>query len=607
MSLRGSKKISAFAVFKSSKNKQGTSDEQKDTGGKDANERPPLNKKTQKAVTKRIKASLRKKTKERPSCLPDDATTPITNLNTLSPRIKKRPSRSQVQTSDTASTGKVSVKEKKKVKEQENKDTVNEERPAKKRKLNDNKDVSCNKDVITPDMFVNDDVKFEDSAVAAEKLFEWMINPVKPKVFFSKLWENKPLLVKRHLPSYNNGWFSTEELDRILRENELDFTTNIDVTTYTNGQRETHNPAGRAHASVVWDFYQNGCSVRLLNPQTYSKPMWKLNSMLQEYFSSCVGANVYLTPPGSQGFAPHYDDIEAFVLQLEGKKHWRLYNPRSEEETLPRYSSANFKEEDIGEPILDVILEAGDLLYFPRGTIHQADTAGDSHSLHVTVSTCQLNSWGDLMMKLVPRALQVAFEEDLEFRRALPRDYLNYMGVANSDSSDPKRGAFLSKVAQLMMKLVSYAPVDAAADQMSVGFIHDSLPPVITEGEKSRCVLGNGARWTNGKVTNETQVEETTKIRIIRRGAVRLVTEDDKVLVYYTLENSRVYREKEPQFIEIFAEAAPAVEYLLKSYPSFVRVDDLPMEAMPDKQVDIAQALYERGLLVTEETMTPLT
>ena len=36
----------------------------------------------------------------------------------------------------------------------------------------------------------------------------------------------------------------------------------------------------------------------------------------------------YLTPPGSQGFAPHYDDIEAFVVQLEGRKHWRLYNPR---------------------------------------------------------------------------------------------------------------------------------------------------------------------------------------------------------------------------------------------------------------------------------------
>ena len=34
----------------------------------------------------------------------------------------------------------------------------------------------------------------------------------------SELWERKPLLVKRHMATYNDGWFSTAELDRILRE-----------------------------------------------------------------------------------------------------------------------------------------------------------------------------------------------------------------------------------------------------------------------------------------------------------------------------------------------------------------------------------------------------
>lgn len=74
--------------------------------------------------------------------------------------------------------------------------------------------------------------------------------------------------------------------------------------------------------------------------------MWKLTSMLQEHFQSFVGANVlvklrhlftsvvsnvchsYLTPAGMQGFAPHSDDIEAFVMQLDGKKRWKLYSPR---------------------------------------------------------------------------------------------------------------------------------------------------------------------------------------------------------------------------------------------------------------------------------------
>ena len=79
-----------------------------------------------------------------------------------------------------------------------------------------------------------------------------------------------------------------------------------------------------------------------------------------------------MTPAGTQGFAPHYDDIEAFVLQLEGKKRWRVYKPLTKEDTLPRFSSTNYKQSDLTDPpIIDVILEAGDFLYFPRGFIHQ--------------------------------------------------------------------------------------------------------------------------------------------------------------------------------------------------------------------------------------------
>ena len=35
--------------------------------------------------------------------------------------------------------------------------------------------------------------------------------------------------------------------------------------------------------------------------------------------------------------------------------------------------------------------------------------------------------------QLLPGALQIALEEDLEFRQGLPLNYLNFMGVANSE------------------------------------------------------------------------------------------------------------------------------------------------------------------------------
>ena len=33
-----------------------------------------------------------------------------------------------------------------------------------------------------------------------------------------KVWEEKPLLLRRHRPNYNQGWFSTSDLDTILRK-----------------------------------------------------------------------------------------------------------------------------------------------------------------------------------------------------------------------------------------------------------------------------------------------------------------------------------------------------------------------------------------------------
>lgn len=444
-----------------------------------------------------------------------------------------------------------------------------------------------------------------DSTEEARKLFECMIHPVETEKFFNELWQKKPLLVRRHIRNYNDGWFSTQELDKILEKEHIEFGVNLDVTSYQDGKRETHNPPGRAYRSVVWDFYQNGCSVRMLNPQTYSRNVWKMLATLQEYFGCCVGANVYLTPPGTQGFAPHFDDIEAFILQLEGKKHWRLYNPRSEQETLPRESSGNFDQSEIGSPILDVTLEAGDLLYFPRGTIHQGYALEDAHSLHITFSCYQKNTWGDLFQKLLPRALEIAVEEDMEFREGLPTDYLNYTGVVNSDIESAQRDAFTQKVSSLLTKMIhNYCPIDAACDQLGKQFIHDSLPPVFSEMEKSCSVHGHGEKWdpVSQGVKGNTEVEPDTMIKLVRKGCLRLVTEEDTVRVYHNIENARVYRGREPQFIEITPDLAPAVEFLIHSYPEYVSVDSLPAPSV-EERVEISSILYDKGLLLTGEPL----
>lgn len=442
-----------------------------------------------------------------------------------------------------------------------------------------------------------------NSRERASRLFQWLINPIPAKAFFRETWETKPIIVQRKNPDYYKGLFSTAEFDRILRQEDVQYGVNLDVTSYTDGKRETHNPPGRALPYTVWDFYESGCSLRMLNPQAFSSTVWKVLSILQEHFGSMAGANVYLTPPGTQGFAPHYDDIEAFIIQLEGKKHWRVYSPRSENEVLPVLSSPNFSQSEIGRPILEVVLEAGDLLYFPRGFIHQGDCLPDAHSMHITISSYQKNSWGDLLLKMVPAALEIAMEEDVKYRLGLPLDYLTYMGVQNSDKDDPRRAKFLSHVEGLIKKLTEYAPVDAAVDLKARDFIHDCLPPALTPGELASSVQGAPVRWHRGQSMNVgSPITAQSKVRLIRAGCARLCSDGDVVSLYYTTDNSRVYHKEEVKSLEVKVEHTGAIDFLIHSYPKFVTVGSIPSDS-PDDMVALVELLFERGILHTEEPL----
>lgn len=411
--------------------------------------------------------------------------------------------------------------------------------------------------------------------------------------------------MKRSDPSFYKTLFSTKAFEKILREQRVLYGKNLDVTSY-DGKRETHNPEGRVFPAVLWDFYNNGCSIRMLNPQTFHNGVWRLCSTLQEHFQNMVGANVYLTPPGTQGFAPHWDDVEVFMLQLEGKKHWKIYNPRRKEETLPRFSSDNLDQDEVGTPVIETVLEPGDMIYMPRGTIHQGNCLSEEHSLHITISAYQLNSWTDLLEKLLPAALTAASQEDVEFRAGLPRDFLLNMGVAHEDraSNSSAREQFIAKVKQLMTKLIDHAPIDAACDQMGKKLMHDALPPALELSEKARTVVGDGEKWNSSKntVVNRVEIDPDTSIRLIRSTAVRLVSEEDSVQVFFSTENTREYQEVGEQSLEVGSDLAPAVEHLITSYPAWVKVEDLPLDELEDR-MKVAGDLWERGILMTNEPL----
>ncbi|RLN86358.1 hypothetical protein BBJ28_00004568 [Nothophytophthora sp. Chile5] len=432
------------------------------------------------------------------------------------------------------------------------------------------------------------------SATKARLLFAWLIHPVTPEDFYENYWEKRPLAIKRHLPSYYDGWFSKDEIDRILKTHSLEYGADLDLTKYVDNTRYTLNPPSAATAKEVWKNFEDGCSVRVLCPQKFSDEVWKLLAVLEGEWGCMAGANTYLTPKGTQGFAPHFDDIEAFLLQTEGCKHWKVYPPLNANEMLARYPSGNYAPEELGKPMLELDLEQGDLLYFPRGFIHQARSRKDTHSLHLTVSTGQQNTLGNFLEVLMPQALAGAINSNVDLRRSLPRDYLDYMGVINSDrEGDSERQAFTNKLKGALKVVLGEAMdmLDAAADQMAKNFLVDRLPPPL-EDEEENCTSDNSPLQ---KITVNTQ------LKLIRHGIARLVIEEGKAVVYHCRENSRMHHEVPISPLEFELDDAESIEFILSSYPDYFRVGDMPHED-PKDQTELAKALYQEGILMFQKS-----
>ncbi|KFZ56183.1 Bifunctional lysine-specific demethylase and histidyl-hydroxylase MINA [Podiceps cristatus] len=304
-----------------------------------------------------------------------------------------------------------------------------------------------------------------------DSLFGSLISPIKPEMFFREYWEQKPLLVQRNDPllaAYYQSLFQLSDLKELCSQG-LYYGRDINICRCVNGKKKVLNKEGKVnYMQLKKDFDQKKATIQFHQPQRFKEELWKIQEKLECYFGSLVGSNVYITPQGSQGLPPHYDDVEVFILQLEGEKHWRLYKP-----TVHLAREYNVESEDrIGNPTHEFILKPGDLLYFPRGTIHQADTPlGISYSTHVTISTYQNNSWGDYLLDVIPGLVFDTAKEDVALRTSIPRQLLMQVDIADSTR---KLSSLLRRLADRLENTRELRSSDMKKD-----FIMNRLPPCL--------------------------------------------------------------------------------------------------------------------------------
>jgi len=146
---------------------------------------------------------------------------------------------------------------------------------------------------------------------------------------------------------------------------------------------------------------------------------------------------MYLTPPNEQAVAPHADDRDVLVLQITGSKSWKVYpNP-----PVP----FPYPSEQVGksaaypvpaatldaQPLISTVLRPGDVMYMPRGFVHEALTSDDA-SLHLTFALPTHDwSWASVLTDV------------LQFSGRCPQECAKFRaGVLERENCGPARAAW---------------------------------------------------------------------------------------------------------------------------------------------------------------------
>jgi len=245
------------------------------------------------------------------------------------------------------------------------------------------------------------------------------VEPIGEAEFLAEYWERRPLIVERDEPGRYDDLLSEEEVDRLVCSGGLRYPgfrlvkagEQLSTRNYTvDIPWRPSGFTGTADVDRVLAEWERGATIVLQALHLGRPELGAFCRSLERTLGHPTQVNAYYTPRSAQGLPVHHDTHDVFVLQIAGEKRWLVYEPAWE---LPLKSQKYSAElGGPGPPVHDLVLRPGDMLYLPRGWLHEALTS-ESDSLHLTVGV-NVVTWLD--------AFRAALEEcgdELGFRRSI--------------------------------------------------------------------------------------------------------------------------------------------------------------------------------------------
>jgi len=248
-----------------------------------------------------------------------------------------------------------------------------------------------------------------------EPSLAWLLHPLAVEAFLDEVWARTHYHVERRCPSYFNGLFGSAAVEELLEFTRLEPSSVRLVRRHENHDPNTYRFADGAIDLVrVRNEFVDGYTIVLNGLERYVPAIASLAHGIEVELNFETQVNAYITPPESQGFLPHYDDHDVLILQTRGSKTWHIYEHA---DVSPRDLRRRDAFVTDGLPLpSDLRLEAGDVLYIPRGRVHAAEAAAEP-SIHLTVGIHP-----PTILTLVTRVLEaLSLRDDRVLARLPPR------------------------------------------------------------------------------------------------------------------------------------------------------------------------------------------
>jgi 50S ribosomal protein L16 3-hydroxylase len=187
---------------------------------------------------------------------------------------------------------------------------------------------------------------------------QYILNNFDPKTFIDQYWQKKPAVFKNAIRNFNDP-IDENDLAALAQEDVMDsriISCHDDKWTMTQGPFSEFEP----YCKNQWTLLVQGVEHLVQETQPLLDlfnfiPNWRIDDLMVSY--SVANA----------GVGPHLDQYDVFIIQGKGKRRWQVGDKGNYRTVYPHPKLTQIEG---FVPIIDEVLESGDIIYIPPGYPH---------------------------------------------------------------------------------------------------------------------------------------------------------------------------------------------------------------------------------------------